>query len=177
MVLLCFSLLCRKRAKSDEIGRKSDKWQNSGVPDASRTTLKRVASTPVVTLWRDSHCSQFTPLNASRVPLMRVASEVCRQAQKGPNWGPRRLNHQISYLKGSSVRSEASTFPSHFSQNWEIRDLEKRAPLEEAWRGSKKGRSRDHHWITSTLQAQSWFVLSFSLLPFFTPCVSRSLSF
>ena len=177
MVLLCFSLLCRKRAKSDEIGRKSDKWQNSGVHDASRTMPKRVASTPVATLWRDSHCLQFTPLHASRVHLMRVASLHCRQAQKGPIEGP---SFWKVYLRRSSLRSEeiliSTNFPSQ-RQSFESREQEKKASIGEGLERKQEVKIERSSRIASILRAWSCLVLSFSLLFSFSPCMSRSSSF
>jgi len=157
VVLLCFSLLCRKQARTDEIGRKSTTLE----------VLTRVVSHPYASRIITCHDPMLRPSSLTILTSARGSHHPdtgrVQRLPPGPEkaqFSPLRLNAEV-YLKGSLSDPIHLPFPPFFTESWERRDQEKSKGLEEAWRGSKKWRSRD--WLDSLPFFISNMICSFFL--------------
>ena len=129
--------------ETGENRRNQTKWQNFGVPDASRITWRESLPNPLRPWTRLSPLILQTP---SRESLPLHASRV-KTSPPGPNraqWRPTSFEWSEGLYKEVPCHNQKGS--SHFppdSNQLESRDLERRARLEKAWRGSKKWKLRD----------------------------------
>ena len=161
MVLLCFSLFCRKQVRTDEIGRKSTTLEvltrAVSHPYASRIItchdpMIRPSSLTILTSARGSHHP-----DTGRVQRLPPGPER-------PNWSPFRLNAE-GYLKGWCQIRFYLLFPPFFTESLERGDQEK----SKDWRKlGEEARREDRRidlilFISSTSNMICSFFLSFIL--------------
>jgi hypothetical protein len=147
VVLLCFSLFCRKQARTEEIGRKSTTLE----------VLARAVSQPYASriltchdpLLRPSPLTILTSARGSHHPDTGRVQRLPPGPER-PNWSPFRLNAE-GYLKGwCQIRS--IFFSPHFSQRAKREEIKRRARIGgilEKKQGVKIERST---WFSSLLQ-------------------------
>ena len=119
--------------------------------------------------------------------LTRVASNLTLVASTFPDsktearWRPNERNVVWEgYKRPFPATNRGEGIPPKFKplkESFESRDQEKEKSIGEGLERKQEVKIERSSRIASILQAWSWFVLSFSLLFFFPPCMSRSSCF
>ena len=154
-------LLCRKRAKSGEIKEITEFWDSARDPHHTWRG------------WCQTRCGWRQ--------TWRGWHRLFQIRRQRPDEGPMKEKSFGKAIKGHSLpQTGEEGIPPKFKplkESLESRDQEKEKSIGEGLERKQEVKIERSSRIASILQAWSRFVLSFSLLFFFPPCMSRSYCF